>query len=123
MHILADARLPGPNCPKGLTKTLLPPMRVLGGGGWMRRSIQVSISVILARLPSVGRRVAIRVLFAGWTRCPRRAEAERLLFVGRQEIGLECRELEGSVRVRIFRRCRNHCVCGKEIVESSLRRS
>jgi hypothetical protein len=36
VHILADACLPGPYCPECLTQTLLPPMRILGGGRGMR---------------------------------------------------------------------------------------
>jgi hypothetical protein len=104
VRILTDTRFARPYSPERLTETLLP---AVPGGRAMRRAMP-SRSRFPPRLPAIGGMcVSVRLLVATRARGPRR-EAVRLLFMRRQQIGLEGGELEHLLRVRIVRRRCSH---------------
>jgi hypothetical protein len=104
VRILADTRFARPDGPERLAEALL---SAVPGGRAMRRAMP-SRPLFSPRLPAIGVMcVSVRLLAATRARRPRR-EAIRLLFMRRQQIGLEGGELEHLLGVRIGRRRCSH---------------
>lgn len=102
MRILADAGFARPYGPDRLTQTLLPPM---SRSGSFHRAVS-SRSLFPPRLPAI-RRTCVSIWQLGAIRAGgSRSETERLLFMCRQQIGLEGGELERFLGMGIERR---HC--------------